>query len=732
MKETNIKELLKFAITRKNTIPTYLLTLWKNKKSVLNAFLKEVMNLWYFFNDDIKKLDEKSLKLLLEVIKEIKYTDGKNWKPFYPDFPNSIRDWEKEEELIYFQMIHYMTTYGAEFFNVKDKIATFFPENLFKEVAVIDFKQLKELKLVEDENFFNKVIENILYSNVPISKIDFDFLLVVVQLIKKGEIEFTIDFWKVVLKEIKIFLLDKTDIKANKLDAIDVLRYFMFKFTGEPLVVNSKRIKEILKKTPIENWFDKKLNELLEKVEKQDLIESYRTKRKLWNIFIIKTKTKDFSKLEMPKFLLELKKDDVAWVYKQKYNTYNGKIEEMKKNKDLSILKEYEKKPWILARNLVDLINKLWNIDNVLVSFKGVIDKIPTRLLLSILNTLKVRKENLKYTTFYPVTNSGNNFSIIRKENYTISEEMYKKVSQIITKELEERFSKLENWKNKKIFIDSSLEGILVPLSARNAGEWSLFEKWSYLNVKGDNIRAGIWWENLDYTRVDLDLSVIWTSNELDKIDKVSWQNLGNNFWYWSEERNWKNTVYHSWDITDAPKSRWWAAEFIDVLKNDKNKYFLFQTYWFNIDDAEKNDSVNMVFWVQDIDNDVINNVKVKKNEVVKSFNPSMLKLSFKTWISKQRISNVLYDKENKRVYFLNTQTNSKSVCIENVWNVEWATIDIYNVVNVLSKKMNMKELLEIHTKGRNWIIVDKKEEADIVFDLEKYDINDIQKNYII
>jgi len=107
-----------------------------------------------------------------------------------------------------------------------------------------------------------------------------------------------------------------------------------------------------------------------------------------------------------------------------------------------------------------------------------------------------------------------------------------------------------------KVYVDSALDGVNVPLTIRDASKGRVLGRGSRMpfNEKTNVLRFFIWWKDIDIGgrngRVDIDLSAVLLDDNFNTVEAVAYYNL----------RGLGAT--HSGDITSAPHG---ASEFIDI-----------------------------------------------------------------------------------------------------------------------------------------------------------------------
>jgi len=208
--------------------------------------------------------------------------------------------------------------------------------------------------------------------------------------------------------------------------------------------------------------------------------------------------------------------------------------------------------------------------------FKKAAADVPTNVLLNVRSHFQTRFFPQDTRIFFPKGNMSK-VQVIEKPLPLLPRAVCLKVSAIIEEVLVERFSSLK--KMGKVYIDESLKTINIPFALRSASHsFKTVARGSRVSIDGDKkvIRLFTWWKNglkdgvaakdshPDYSyfeksggaeRIDIDLSVMFLTEDYDNAGHVSWTNL--------RYGNGHDTMSaHSGDIVDAPNG---ASEFIDI-----------------------------------------------------------------------------------------------------------------------------------------------------------------------
>lgn len=245
------------------------------------------------------------------------------------------------------------------------------------------------------------------------------------------------------------------------------------------------------------------------------------------------------------------------------FETFNSKIESFLVNKDvLSATDLLIERPGIFARKLDHLI-RLTNVDIlkkiIILRFRKISNNISTPILLQLFNHFTHRNDKKEMRIFFPKGNLAKIYGI-SNDLSIIDNNIRKEVVEICKDALINKFKLLPKLDNT--FIDPELKNYTVPFSQRSSSKSLItISRGSKLKIeKGNTIRFFIWWKDVAYNRVDIDLSAVMYDNDWKYLEHVSYTNL----------RSEKYHVVHSGDITSAPEG---ASEFLDIDIDSVLKY---------------------------------------------------------------------------------------------------------------------------------------------------------------
>lgn len=368
--------------------------------------------------------------------------------------------------------------------------------------------------------------------------------------------------------------------------------------------------------------------------------------------------------------------------------TYNSLVEKYFNQREYGLLvSTLREKPTIYARNLNRIINTMEHITTkkIVMDFCEVIDKVSTTVLISMISHFSSLMD-MRYRVFFPKSNVGkvygmaNNLPLIDK--YTIENVIYH-----IKLELIKRFSKLESLGN--VYINPNLSKYAVPFSQRSASESLMgLTRGSKFEFSGNILRFFIYWEN-NMSRVDLDLSVTFYDENFNIVNSVWYRNLRNRF------------STHSGDFVSGENG---VSEFVDIDVQDA--VYLGAVYAVpnlisftgqGFKELEK----CYIGWMER--NDMMSGEIYEPSTVVDKINVSS---DSQTYIP------VVLDLKNREAVVADISVAGRrhGNQASNLKMLKWVGLSLMN-----SKKMNVKELLELHATARGKI-VDNIEDADTVF----------------
>ena len=385
-----------------------------------------------------------------------------------------------------------------------------------------------------------------------------------------------------------------------------------------------------------------------------------------------------------------------------KYETFLSKVDKYLKNKDWksanSLLTERSGE---YIRKL-DVLLQLSNSDNeVLKSFNEIVNKVPTRILIQVEEHFKHRTIKQDMRSFFPKGNISK-VKVIDDERILLPKDTCDKVINIISKSLKDRFTKLASL--GKVYINPELEKYIIPFSQRSASKsLNTITRGSKIPLPDNNtVRMFIHWMESNIS-TDIDLSAVFYDNNWKMIDQVSFTNINNHKY-----------CKHSGDLRSAPAPRG-ASEFIDIEIEKAIKHNV-RYVVMSVFDYTQHGFVELPICFAGI----MGRDDSKKGEI---FEPKTVREKFDLTADTKTCIPLILDLENKEMIWADIAIKSEVLynCVES--NSNNLILMSKSIVNMI--RPNMYSLFKHHSEARG-ILVDKKEDADIIFDVD--DVSKIDK----
>ena len=406
------------------------------------------------------------------------------------------------------------------------------------------------------------------------------------------------------MKETLILVVDSYLSEGKETEAgtcfrtpTDILRYLWYKKTGFLQIIppktivakNAKNNQHIMRQldkseqatteakqalklkysreecTRVARW----LNNLSLSAEKA--CELMHPKREMWVRFIRALRLAEYSKkkgFEKLATLLDI-------FYHQKYEVWQGKVQQAYLNVDTDTVLEYLKeRPSQFARSL--FATMLWvGADDTIISFKEVIDQVPMRLLFTLNNYADLYFTSQGTRPIKIITGDYINAPKNQWVNLGYNEEqlaqMKTAVEDLCLWTIRRKFAKQPN-PHKTIFIDEQLYHIPLPIGDRsnNIQDFNATLMGTKFPLEGNEIRLFMQWgKDLPAQHLDMDLSCYITFDEECRME--------NEICFFG--RLTATGCQHSGDIRSIP-NKVGTAEYINIdvniLRQKKAKYVTF------------------------------------------------------------------------------------------------------------------------------------------------------------
>lgn len=413
-----------------------------------------------------------------------------------------------------------------------------------------------------------------------------------------------------------------------------------------------------------------------------------------------------------------------------KISTFGGVIETALVSKDIKVaVTKLKRRPGELARRLDHLLrmSKTRTEQNMVVdAFISVTEKVATPVLLQVMSHFNHRNSD-GLRVIFP---KGNVANVMALENDlpVISESICLQIVSACENAMRARFSSLEPM--GKVYIDSSMKGMIVPFSQRSASRTlRTIVRGSRIKLEeGKNTaRFFLWWHDLDNGRVDVDLSAMMYNSDWNYVDHISYTNLRSQY---------DGVIAcHSGDITSAPQG---ACEFIDIdldsVARNGGQYIVMNVISFT---GQKFSEMPECFagWMMRTapQSGEIFDAKTVQNKIdLTSESRYSIPLVIDV-VNREIIWGDLALNKDPRSSVYNSPHSPRSYSGRNVENMKGSVTLLGKSITSM-KKATIHELMTLHASARG-TIVDNKEDADIVVSMDgnitPFDIEKIMGEYL-
>lgn len=406
----------------------------------------------------------------------------------------------------------------------------------------------------------------------------------------------------------------------------------------------------------------------------------------------------------------------------RKIETFAGKVEfDLAYGEYESALAELVKRPGELARRLDQLL-RVAHKESVIRSFASVAEKVSTPVLLQVREHFLHRAEQADVRVFFP---KGSLAKCHCESNDLpdIDERYCREVVRVCENALVKIYGQREPM--GRVYLSDDYRNYVVPFSQRSASKsLKTIVRGSRLPMSSQTnaVRAFIWWTNMDKCdlesyddgRVDIDLSAAIFDENWNYMEHVSYTNL----------KSEKYKACHSGDIVNGgPVDGDGVSEFLDVDVDSVVKYgaryVVYQVYSYT--GQTYADMPHAMFgWMERAD--------VNSGEI---YEPKLVEQKLDLTADSMVCIPVIFDCV-KREFIWCDMNMSLSGIHANIGgnnlesNLSGVAAVCYSMVNV--KKPDLYDLIALNVMGRG-VLVDNREDADIVFDTEVYLNNDTVEN---
>lgn len=664
LNSVGIRRLNKVSIRRAKTPAT---------QAEFAAFFGNLSRLGYCFSGDALPLVQKaSVGNLEEILKAARQIKGNTtYKPMYPDFPDQVAT-AHDLELYVTATLHYVSAeVGLTWLPVYE------PKLRPKLRPPV---QVMALGVAVGENF-HKLTEDLVTQGQPFSQQDIDDLQVLSRWVKPAEIG---------VKENVATLLQlfpELDWSASVKTTTDVLRIAAALSGGDVSLADNTKFRLTRAKRRL-------IAGLLEDVliRNGGVTEDLARHEEKWKRL---AKTLHVGELKLPNAMAALDS-----LYKGNVKSFDSLLETLIEKKDvLESIKVLGNRPGIFARRLGELISKMPNDREYFVkAFGNVSDSVSIPVLVQMWNFYSGPNRDVLPDRFVQYKSRNQLTGVVPNK----LDGDYSDVVAAIEAGLKDRHA------DKKIFVDKDLaDQFAVPLGIRSASAGSrALGRGSRIKFSKDEKAARFFmhWRNMPAAssedsylyghgeqRVDLDLSVLFVSEDFQKRKQISYTNL----------RDEGIKTYHSGDITDAPNG---AAEFVDVdieaaLKGGY-RYVAMSVYGYT---RQKLSEIPEA-WAG-----VMLRKDVNSGEI---FEPSTVAQRYDLTVDQVNSTPLMFDLKTRELVWWDSSIQlNESSYYSLAENLDGATLALKSLA--LSKVMSVGKLLELTSA----VIVDSENKADIVLD---------------
>jgi hypothetical protein len=387
--------------------------------------------------------------------------------------------------------------------------------------------------------------------------------------------------------------------------------------------------------------------------------------------------------------------------------TFNRKAEIYTKCNDITGLidflasrpGEFVRRVDFIVRNLNNDEEKFWK--EFLPKFREVAKNISTKVLFELSSHFGDRNNADADTRIFFIKGNQNKY-FMRPENRKNVDTLHAiQIVESIDEVLIDRFrTGNAPGDERKVFIDRTLHGIVVPFNRRGDSDKSenILSKGSRVAFKGDVIRLYTWWKG----HVDVDLSAAFYDENWDFLDHVAYTRLRSNESY----------SIHSGDIQSAPDG---ATEFIDIdIKKcvehvgNNTRYVVSNIISYRGDPFDTFECYAGFMERKDVSSGEL-------------FEPKSVKTKVKLTGKTNTFMAFAFDLKTREVILIDLY-GSRRMYSNMISMTSKVKSMAKNIVNLPNKKPTFAKVLHLYHSA-NDIIVDSPEEADIIYDVTNTDV---------
>ncbi len=385
-----------------------------------------------------------------------------------------------------------------------------------------------------------------------------------------------------------------------------------------------------------------------------------------------------------------------------KIQTYNGRVEESFKAKDLdSLLELLVQRPGVFARRLHQVLELAGTqYSKVLQAFESVVEQVQLKNLLVMHSYFRTIDDSPLRT----IINKRGKIRVMDNRRNRVSLSVTQALLDVLTTGIKAVIVKnKEAWRaGSKVWIDPALRNYTVPLQQRKASDGLLtLGRGSRMPLEdGAVLRLFVWWKQVA-ERTDLDLSLISYDDEMNYTGHVSYTNLAS------------SGMQHSGDLQSAPHG---AAEFIDIdldtVRKSGSRYIATQIFRYSGENFATCEC--HAGWM----------IRDEGDSNYKSFDVKTVQNKFDVTGSGAYAIPIIVDLQENEIIFVDLFM--RGVGQHN--RVEGAYTDISvitrEIARMVDTRPNMFHLASFHRDARGAEATEDRDQADITFGLSNCDYN--------
>lgn len=695
------KELNELLLRRKNKImlvegsslevtsKEHVVTLVKNISSLGYTFSVKALSVLFTYTvDELIQFNEDITSLVKKLIgADVEY------KPMYPNFPNSVMEME-EAELYINALVHYVS--GGTLYPYEDEEERI-PLTQFAELKVIDLGTEDDIK---------DIFKSLCLSKTSLSDTDKEDIRTIFRsrLAVKFPDNITYKENVALIGQLYVESSEKLNCKHMRKyfkTATDVLRLITLLSDGDISLATNTKYRNFSRKE--RRFLIGLLNECASSSNIDEDMLRYKNKwikvgEKLhpgedcYNCY--KSAQMAFKKLRNNVHI----------------NTFNSKVEELCScGQFMEAVAFLKRRPGEFVRRFDYLLRKVSTDEEraqIIEYFRSVVPSISTPVLLQLREHFLHRDEDrriiwTKKAKLYSMENTLEE----------IPEKYIKSVIQICENALVHLYSQRDYMGS--VYLSDEFKNYKVPFNQRTATKaLKNITRGSRVKLNDDSIktlRGFIWWtdrdDSLDNWRVDIDLSVAICSENWDCLEHISYTNL----------KSPKFNSYHSGDITaGGDPDGDGVSEFLDIdidsVLNNGGRYVVYQVYSFT--GQKFADIPHVMFGWMERENS-------NSGEI---YEPSTVEQKLDLASSSIKVIPVIFDCKTREIIWCDTSISGDIDYMPNNLenNLQGIQLVCYSMVNMV--KPSLYDLIDFNIRARG-IRVAKKEDADIIFDIEDADV---------